>query len=96
MSELLLIIKIYLFFITNFGKTNMMQVSKRIRTTTTFYEPAPLDEVEDDEMSEEECDTSDWESSSEESDQEEENSSDDDFIEPCHCGKNLDSDEDSE
>ena len=74
----------------------MMQVSKRIRTTTTFYEPASLDEVEDDETSEDECNTSDWQESSSEEEEDEANSSDEDFIEPCHCGKNLDSDEDSQ
>ena len=75
----------------------MMQISKRVRTTTTFYKPSPLDEVEDDEMSKEECDTSDWESSSSEEEEEEATTSDDEFIEPCHCGKNLDDDdEDSE
>jgi hypothetical protein len=72
-----------------------MQVSKRIRTTTTFYEPSPLDEVEDVESSEDDCDTDDWQESSSSS-EEEATTSDDEFIEPCHCGKNLDSDEDSE
>jgi hypothetical protein len=71
-----------------------MQVSKRIRTTTTFYEPAPLDEVECDESSEDECDTDDWQSSSSEEEEEEPTTSDDDFIEPCHCGR--DDDDESE
>ena len=69
-----------------------MQVSKRIRTTTTFYEPTPLDEVECDESSEDDCGTEDWESSSSE-EEEEATTSDDDFIAPCQCGKELEEEE---